>query len=387
MIGISYIYFLILSLILWFIYRFISHKKYNKINILREVFINFFFIYFLIVIYFTFFKGGILHLDLQMRSYANIIPLLETIKMFQDNFMGLGNSLYNVIGNILLFIPFGFAIPLLFKNHNKLFKVTLYGFIASFSIELLQYLTCTNFTDIDDVIFNTLGALVGFLTFNIFMFIVRKTNIIYPIEKIRKTYDGSLIFLSSKFLLPLTLCSISLFFSILYISTISGNLSDDTDEEIAKAVFNYNTEGNYVATEQFFNHKLFLQDNGEYLELKIADEVLNNRYVQGYSRQIPWNKDSYGYSVALISEDDDSTGVIVFGKNNDAKTIEITLNNNVYSTFISPDTFFIITYPTFEMLDDNSDIYNIYSTGKSKDLKITFNEDDKTKCNHMKFLK
>ena len=121
MIGISYIYFLILSLILWFIYRFISHKKYNKINILREVFINFFFIYFLIVIYFTFFKGGILHLDLQMRSYANIIPLLETIKMFQDNFMGLGNSLYNVIGNILLFIPFGFAIPLLFKNHNKLF--------------------------------------------------------------------------------------------------------------------------------------------------------------------------------------------------------------------------------------------------------------------------
>lgn len=384
MIGISYIYFLILSLILWFIYRFISHKKYNKINILREVFINFFFIYFLIVIYFTFFKGGILHLDLQMRSYANIIPLLETIKMFQDNFMGLGNSLYNVIGNILLFIPFGFAIPLLFKNHNKLFKVTLYGFIASFSIELLQYLTCTNFTDIDDVIFNTLGALVGFLTFNIFIFIVRKTNIIYPIEKIRKTYDGSLIFLSSKFLLPLTLCSISLFFSILYSSTISGNLSD---EEIAKAVFNYNTEGNYVATEQFFNHKLFLQDNGEYLELKIADEVLNNRYVQGYSRQIPWNKDSYGYSVALISEDDDSTGVIVFGKNNDAKTIEITLNNNVYSTFISPDTFFIITYPTFEMLDDNSDIYNIYSTGKSKDLKITFNEDDKTKCNHMKFLK
>ncbi|MBC5629570.1 VanZ family protein [Clostridium sp. NSJ-6] len=384
MIGISYIYFLISSLILWFIYRFISHKKYNKINILREVFINFFFIYFLIVIYFTFFKGGILHLDLQMRSYANIIPLLETIKMFQDNFMGLGNSLYNVIGNILLFIPFGFAIPLLFKNHNKLFKVTLYGFIASFSIELLQYLTCTNFTDIDDVIFNTLGALVGFLTFNIFMFIVRKTNIIYPIEKIRKTYDGSLIFLSSKFLLPLTLCSISLFFSILYSSTISGNLSD---EEIAKAVFNYNTEGNYVATEQFFNHKLFLQDNGEYLELKIADEVLNNRYVQGYSRQIPWNKDSYGYSVALISEDDESTGVIVFGKNNDAKTIEITLNNNVYSTFISPDTFFIITYPTFEMLDDNSDIYNIYSTGKSKDLKITFNEDDKTKCNHMKFLK
>lgn len=384
MISISYIYFLILSIILWFIYRFISYKKHNKVNILREVFINFFFIYFLIVIYFTFFKGGILQLDLQMRSYVNIIPLVETIKMFQDNFMGIGNSLYNVIGNILLFVPLGFAVPLLFKNHNKFFEVVLYGFIASFSIELLQYLTCTNFTDIDDIIFNTLGTLIGFFIFNIFIFIVEKNNIIYPIEKIRKTYEGSLIFLSTKFLLPLALCTISLFFAILYSSTISGNLSD---EEIANAVFKYNIEGEYVATEQFFNHKLFLQDNGEYLELKIADEVLNNRYVQGYSTQLPWNENSYGYSVELISEDDGSTGVIVFGKNKDAKTIKITLNNNVYSTFISPDDFFIITYPTFELLDDNSDIYNIYSTGKSKDLKITFNESDKTKCNHMKFLK
>ncbi|SCJ60757.1 Predicted integral membrane protein [uncultured Clostridium sp.] len=384
MIGISYIYFLIVSIILWLIYRFISHKKHHKITILREIFINLFFIYFLMIIYFTFFKGGILHLDLQMRSYANIIPLVETIKMFQNNFMGLGNSLYNVLGNILLFFPFGFAIPLLFENHNKLFKVTLYGFIASFSIELLQYLTCTNFTDIDDVIFNTVGTLIGFLIFNLFIFLVRKTTIIYWIKRIRKTYDGSLIFLSSRFLLPLTLCTVSLFFGILYSSTISGNLSD---EEIATAVFNYNTEGNYVATEQFFNHKIFLQDNGEYLDLKIADEVLNNRYVQGYSRQLTWSENSYGYSVALISEDDGSTGVIVFGKNNDAKTIEITLNNNVYSTFISPNSFFIITYPTFQILNDNSDIYNIYSTGEAKDLKITFNEDDKTKCKHMKFLK
>lgn len=384
MIGISYIYFLVLSLIIWIIYRVIVCKKNYKINIFREVFINLFFLYFLIVIYFTFFKYGILHLDLQMRSYANLIPLVETIKMFKDNFMGLGNSLYNVLGNILLFVPLGFGIPLFFKNHNRLGEIAFYGFLASLSIELLQYLTRTNFTDIDDVIFNTLGAIIGFIIFNLFILVVERTKLISLIEKLQINYKGSLIILSSKFLLPITVTTITVFFGILYSFTVSGNLSD---EKIAKAVFNYNTEGNYVATEQFFNHKIFLQDNGEYLDLKIADEVLNNRYVQGYSRQLPWSENSYGYSVALISEDDGSIGVIVFGKNNDAKTIEITLNNNVYSTFISPDTFFIITYPTFEMLDDNSDIYNIYSTGEAKDLKITFNEDDKTKCKHMKFLK
>ena len=90
MIVISYIYFLILALIIWIIYRVIVCKKSFKVNIFREVFINLFFIYFLIVIYLTFFKYGMLHLDLRMRSYANLIPLVETIKMFKDNFMGLG---------------------------------------------------------------------------------------------------------------------------------------------------------------------------------------------------------------------------------------------------------------------------------------------------------
>ena len=81
--------------------------------------------------------------------------------MFQDNFMGIGNSIYNVAGNVLLFVPLGFGIPLFFKNYNKLGKVTLYGFLASLSIEALQYLTCTNFTDIDDIILNTAGVVAG----------------------------------------------------------------------------------------------------------------------------------------------------------------------------------------------------------------------------------
>lgn len=196
----------------------------------------------------------------------------------------------------------------------------------------------------------------------------------------------NLVFLSLKFLLPITLCTIALCFGVLYNFTVSGMLSD---EEIAKAVFSYNTDEEYVATEQFFDHKLFLQVNDDYLELKTADEVLNNRWVQGYSTQVQWNDSLYGYSIAIIEDDNDinNKGVVVFGKNKDAKTLKITFNNNVYTTFISPDEFFIITYPTFETLDENTTIYDIYSTGKSKDLKITFNEDDNIICNHMKYLR
>lgn len=383
MIGISYIYFLVLSLIIWIIYRVIVCKKNNKVNVFREVFINLFFLYFLIVIYFTFFKYGVLHLDLQVRNYANLVPLVETLKMFKDNFMGLSNSLYNVLGNVLLFIPLGFGIPLLFKNHNKLGKITFYGFAASLSIESLQYLTRTNFTDIDDVIFNTFGAILGFIIYNVFILIIERTKVINLIEKIQINYKGSLIYLSSKILLPITLTTITVFFGILYSFTTSGNLPD---EEIAQAVFKYDIEGDYVESAQFFNHKLFLQENGNYLELKTADEVLNNRYVQGYSKQVPWNNNDYGYSVEFTN-DAGKVGVIVFGKNKDAKTISINFAGEVYSEFLFEDEYFITTFPILKELPQDTTIYDFYTNGKSDDLKISFYESDGTTCRDIKFLK
>ena len=383
MIGISYIYFLVLSLIIWIIYRVIVCKKNNKVNVFREVFINLFFLYFLIVIYFTFFKYGVLHLDLQVRNYANLVPLVETLKMFKDNFMGLSNSLYNVLGNVLLFIPLGFGIPLLFKNHNKLGKITFYGFAASLSIESLQYLTRTNFTDIDDVIFNTFGAILGFIIYNVFILIIERTKLINLIEKIQINYKGSLIYLSSKILLPITLTTITVFFGILYSFTTSGNLPD---EEIAQAVFKYDIEGAYVESAQFFNHKLFLQENGDYLELKTADEVLNNRYAQGYSKQVPWNNNDYGYSVEFTN-DAGKVGVIVFGKNKDAKTISINFAGEVYSEFLFEDEYFITTFPILKELPQDTTIYDFYTNGKSDDLKISFYESDGTTCRDIKFLK
>lgn len=195
----------------------------------------------------------------------------------------------------------------------------------------------------------------------------------------------SLALLIVKFLLPLSLCTIALFFCILYNSTVSGKLSDD---EIAKSVFRYNTDGNYVVSEQFFNHKLFLQHNDNYLTLKIADEVLNNRWSQGVSNKIPWCNNQYGYSISIINDNNNSNrkGIVVFGKNKDAKTIKIKFNKNIYSTFLPDNEFFIIAYPTFETLDQDTDIYNIYSTGKSKDLKVVFYDNNGAICKDMTYI-
>lgn len=64
--------------------------------------------------------------------------------------------------NIVLFIPLGFFLPLLYKKYDSLGKIALVGFLVSLSIEIAQMFG-TGATDINDLITNTVGACLGFI--------------------------------------------------------------------------------------------------------------------------------------------------------------------------------------------------------------------------------
>ncbi len=76
-------------------------------------------------------------------------------------------SIRNIVGNILLFIPLGFSIPLRFKV-NKFWKVMLLGFFTSCLVEVIQLLTSIRSFDVDDLILNTLGVILGFILYRLF---------------------------------------------------------------------------------------------------------------------------------------------------------------------------------------------------------------------------
>ena len=63
--------------------------------------------------------------------------------------------------NILLFVPFGYLLPLLWKRADRWWKVVLCGFVLSLGIELVQLATHLGMFDLDDLMNNTLGALLG----------------------------------------------------------------------------------------------------------------------------------------------------------------------------------------------------------------------------------
>ncbi|MED4135709.1 VanZ family protein [Priestia megaterium] len=79
----------------------------------------------------------------------------------------LHDFIVNNIGNVILFIPFGFMLPLRFKKVNRLSKSLLIGMFFSILIEIIQLTMPNRWTDVDDVILNTLGTGVGYSLFTI----------------------------------------------------------------------------------------------------------------------------------------------------------------------------------------------------------------------------
>jgi glycopeptide antibiotics resistance protein len=135
----------------------------------RIIFMIFFIMYVSFLAFLTIlgrFHGGI-----YTYRNINIIPF-KTILQYLTTSINPNISRTNILGNIEAFMPMGFLLPILFKKLRKFRKVLLVVLIVTFSIEILQYITGTGASDVDDVILNVLGGILGYLIYGIIMKIV-----------------------------------------------------------------------------------------------------------------------------------------------------------------------------------------------------------------------
>lgn len=123
--------------------------------------------YLLLLIYFLFFaewygRKGDLH-----RTYSMNLELFKEIRRFWDyrDKLGAQAVFLNLGGNIIGFLPFGFILPIILRDTRGIFKITILGFTFSALVECLQlYLRVGSF-DVDDMLLNTIGAMIGYLLF------------------------------------------------------------------------------------------------------------------------------------------------------------------------------------------------------------------------------
>lgn len=92
-------------------------------------------------------------------STNNFIPFKEMLRY------NIGSRLFvkNVLGNMLMFLPYGFFVSYYLKNEKSWLTLIL-TLIASFAIELVQMVIGRVF-DIDDILLNLLGGYLGFLIY------------------------------------------------------------------------------------------------------------------------------------------------------------------------------------------------------------------------------
>lgn len=70
--------------------------------------------------------------------------------------------------NVVMFIPLGFFLPLMWRKYHNDFETIKFGFYLSLFIELSQLFTRFRATDINDLITNTIGAAVGWSIYFVF---------------------------------------------------------------------------------------------------------------------------------------------------------------------------------------------------------------------------
>lgn len=114
--------------------------------------------------------------DIGQRQ-LNLIPLVEMINLalYPNPEVHHSQFVFNVIGNIVMFMPFGFFMPLLWKRWTSMKWMVFVGLCTSVSIEFIQY-WIGGIADIDDLITNTAGVFLGYLCFLLFRRLLPKTT-------------------------------------------------------------------------------------------------------------------------------------------------------------------------------------------------------------------
>ena len=165
MIEIPFIFLEIVFTAIWIINRIRIWISQKQIDWKQEAVLLLMYINLAVIIRFTFFPMSKVdgHIQPLVFDIATVFPfrinLIPLVNLF--DYDSKRDLLLNVIGNTAMFIPSGIVLPIVYKRLNTSWKVILAGAGISLCIEIIQLPFSVRATDIDDLILNTIGVIVG----------------------------------------------------------------------------------------------------------------------------------------------------------------------------------------------------------------------------------
>lgn len=108
----------------------------------------------------------------------NFIPFKTIVFYLFLAEINLNIRVENLAGNVIGFIPFGFLLPLLFKDLLSFKKIILLTFCLSLGFEMIQLTFNLGSFDVDDLILNTLGGILGYIPIKLYKGYVRRQGLV-----------------------------------------------------------------------------------------------------------------------------------------------------------------------------------------------------------------
>lgn len=152
--------------VLWILIRGLLAARRKQICWKREAQLLLVYICFVVVARFTFFPFSKVDGEIQPLVFdaARCFPFRINVMPFVYlmDYPKIREAMLNLIGNTAMFIPIGVVWPAVYKQLNTHGKVIAAGVGFSLCIEILQLPFYDRVSDIDDLILNTLGFLMGY---------------------------------------------------------------------------------------------------------------------------------------------------------------------------------------------------------------------------------
>lgn len=139
-----------------------SIKKEQIYRILGKIL---FLLYIVFLIYFLFLAEWYGRTEV-IEEYRYNLELFKEIRRFLTyrEQLGMYTVLANLLGNIMIFVPYGFFISMAGRSRG-FFKTLFFSMALSLGVEIIQLFTRVGSFDVDDILLNTIGGVLGYILF------------------------------------------------------------------------------------------------------------------------------------------------------------------------------------------------------------------------------
>ena len=138
-------------------------KRKNRMRVLGKIL---FILYIAFLLDFLIFSDWYGRAGVMSEYHYNLVPFQEIKRFWNYRHMLGWVSFANLIGNLFIFVPFGFFMPMA-SRYRSFFLTMTYSLGLSILVEAFQFVSRVGSFDVDDIFLNTIGGALGYVSYKI----------------------------------------------------------------------------------------------------------------------------------------------------------------------------------------------------------------------------